>query len=254
MKRKWFVLIIAMVLLIIAVPAVVGASPAQIERDSVAQVDFRMDPLTQAQLDDKVAAMDAILNGKAFGRTHEVARGQYVELSRQGEDPVWTVLGEFADFSHNTIAEPDRNVDNTTLWEADFNNDYYLDILFNEGDGVNSMRQWYIENSSNRYAVYGDVTDWVQVSGDAWTYDDDRTNPSGGNAVWYFLDESVDVWYQSQLDSGKTLAEIDVYLAQFDVWDRYDWDGDGNFDEPDGYIDHMQFVHAGEAMRPAVVT
>jgi len=35
-------------------------------------------------------------------------------------------------------------------------------------------------------------------------------------------------------------------LSQFDVWDRYDNDGDGNFDEPDGYIDHFQAVHAGE--------
>ena len=35
-------------------------------------------------------------------------------------------------------------------------------------------------------------------------------------------------------------------LAPFDVWDRYDYDGDGNFDEPDGYIDHFQSVHAGE--------
>ena len=33
---------------------------------------------------------------------------------------------------------------------------------------------------------------------------------------------------------------------QFDVWDRYDFDGDGNFNEPDGYIDHFQAVHAGE--------
>ena len=32
----------------------------------------------------------------------------------------------------------------------------------------------------------------------------------------------------------------------FDVWDRYDYDGDSNFDEPDGYIDHFQSVHAGE--------
>ena len=32
----------------------------------------------------------------------------------------------------------------------------------------------------------------------------------------------------------------------FDVWDRYDYDNDGNFDEPDGYIDHFQAVHAGE--------
>ena len=31
----------------------------------------------------------------------------------------------------------------------------------------------------------------------------------------------------------------------FDQWDRYDFDGDGNFNEPDGYIDHFQIVHAG---------
>ena len=30
------------------------------------------------------------------------------------------------------------------------------------------------------------------------------------------------------------------------MWDRYDCDGDGNFDEPDGYIDTFQSVHAGE--------
>lgn len=246
MKRKWFYLLAVLALLVLTIPAAVGAKPAQQEFDSVAQVDFRLDPLTQAQYDAKQVAVDAQLNGKAFGKTHEVARGQYVELARDGEDPVWTVLGEFADFPHNNIAEPDRSVDNTTIWEEDFNQDYYMGILFDEGEGVNSMRQWYIENSSNRYAVYGDVTDWVQVSGEAWTYDDDRTNPNGGNAVWYFLDESVDLWYDAQIAAGMTPAEIDEYLAQFDVWDRYDWDMDGVFDEPDGYIDHMQFVHAGE--------
>ena len=29
------------------------------------------------------------------------------------------------------------------------------------------------------------------------------------------------------------------------MWDRYDVDGDGNFREPDGFIDHFQIVHAG---------
>ena len=29
------------------------------------------------------------------------------------------------------------------------------------------------------------------------------------------------------------------------MWDRYDYDQDGDFDEPDGYIDHFQAVHAG---------
>ena len=46
--------------------------------------------------------------------------------------------------------------------------------------------------------------------------------------------------------AGKTAAEVDAYLAQFDTWDRYDFDHDGNFDEGDGYIDHFQAVHAGE--------
>ena len=32
---------------------------------------------------------------------------------------------------------------------------------------------------------------------------------------------------------------------RYDKLDRYDFDGDGNFDEPDGYIDRFQIVHAG---------
>jgi immune inhibitor A len=34
-------------------------------------------------------------------------------------------------------------------------------------------------------------------------------------------------------------------LAELDVWDRYDLDLDGNFNESDGFIDHFQIVHAG---------
>lgn len=253
MKAKWLSISLIVILLVIAIVPTVGAKGKPPKRGEEVQVDLgyergtdrRMDPLTKVQAAQKETAMNAVIHGKAYGKTHEVARGQFVELERQGEDPVWTVLGEFADFSHNSIPEPDRSVDNTTIWEADFSRDYFMDLLFAEGDGVNSMREWYIENSSNRYAVYGDVTEWQTLSGEAWQYDDDREHPDGGNAVWYFLDESVDLWYQSQIDAGKTPAEIDEYLAQFDIWDRYDWDGDGNFNEPDGYIDHMNFVHAG---------
>ncbi|MBL8107755.1 MAG: immune inhibitor A, partial [Anaerolineales bacterium] len=58
--------------------------------------------------------------------------------------------------------------------------------------------------------------------------------------------DSASTWYNNQIAAGKTPAEIDAYLSQFDVWDRYDYDGDANFNEPDGYIDHFQAVHAGE--------
>jgi immune inhibitor A len=221
--------------------------------------DDRSHPLGKKLRALRERALQDKIMGKTSGKVHEVAKGQYVELAREGEDPVWTVIGEFGDFPHNSIAEPDRNYDNTTFWISDFNRDYYLDLLFSEGEDVNSMRQFYIENSSNRYAVYGDVTDWALAPNDACTYDDDISYPSdpddpdydpnypdGGNAVWYFLRDTVNDWYAKEIAAGKTAAEIDEYLSQFDIWDRYDWDGDGNFDEPDGYIDHMNFLHAGE--------
>ena len=248
MKGKLFATFVIFVVLLVSVVPAVFSAPAvdQGEPDLAARPDNRVDPLTAQQLEMKEKAFSAMLNGKAYGHTHAVAKGQYVELERVGEDPVWTVMGEFSDFPHNNIAEPDRSVDNTTIWTEDFSRDYFLDMLFAEGEGVNSMRQFYIEQSSNRYTVYGDVTDWVSLPGVACDYDDGDPGPGGAVNVWQFLIDSLNGWYHAQIAAGKTPAEIDAYLSGFDVWDRYDWDGDGNFDEPDGYIDHAQFVHAGE--------
>lgn len=259
MKKKilFNVLIIAALFLALVAPGVFAAPDgdrADYDNPEVSdqRLDNRTDPLTTMQLQLKEKAQEALLIGKAHGHTYAVAKGQYVELEREGEGTLWTVLGDFSDFPHNSIAEPDRDFDNTTIWTPDFNRDYYMTMLFDEGPGVNSMRQFYIEQSSNRYTVNGDVTDWVTVPGEAATYDDDLTvdvspeHPYGGNAVWYFLMDQVNGWYDAQIEAGKTPAEINDYLSQFDIWDRYDFDGDGNFDEPDGYIDTFQSVHAGE--------
>jgi immune inhibitor A len=212
-----------------------GDEPARIGKS-----DNLPDPLTTRQLELKARALESKLNGKAAGKTFQVARGQYVELAREGEGAIWTVLGEFADFAHNSLAAPDRAVNNTTIWQPDFSRDYFMGLLFDDGPGANSMRNFYIEQSSGRYAVHGDVTDWVQV-GNHLTYDD---NPDAN--VWLFIRDTVNAWYAGQVADGKTAAEINEYLSQFDVWDRYDYDEDGNFDEPDGYIDTFQSVHAGE--------
>ena len=237
MKAKWFsTLLIALMLVIAIVPGAGAATPLASERNP--KNDNRPHPLGQKQEQLRKKALEAKLNGKTRGQVHEVARGQFVELERMGEDSIWTVLGEFRDLKHNQIPAPDRSVDNSTIWAPDFNRDHFMNLLFSEAPGAVSMRNFYIELSSNRYAVNGDVTNWVSVSGRATTYDDDR----GGPAVWGFVNESVDAWFTN---SGMSPAQIDNYLSQFDVWDRYDYDGDGNFDEPDGYIDHFQSVHAG---------
>src|SRR4030066_352444 len=187
MKAKTFHIFLVLALLLLSiVPAVIAAPAASDgfydDPEFVPKEDNRPDPLSTQQKELKEQALEAKLNGKAYGRTHEVARGQYVELVREGEGTLWTVLGEFADLPHNELPQPDRAVNNTDIWALDFSRDHYMDMLFNDAPGANSMRNFYIEQSSNRYTVHGDVTDWVAVPGDAWTYDDDLDSPLGGSA------------------------------------------------------------------------
>ena len=259
MKRKFFVLLAILILLAAALPAAAGAKPSKAGDLPIPNMGGNTDdlphPLGDQQRALKAQALEASLNGKAFGKTHEVARGQFVELEREGEDPIWTVLGEFGDEEspfgilqggaagpqRNQIPEPDRSVDNTTIWVPDFSQEYYSDLLFSEAPGANSMRNFYIEQSSNRYTVNGHVTDWVQVPYRAAHYGRDYCGSIVCSTTWWFIQDAVNAWA-----STMTTEEVNDYLSQFDVWDRYDQDGDGNFDEPDGYIDHFQAVHAGE--------
>jgi immune inhibitor A len=63
--------------------------------------------------------------------------------------------------------------------------------------------------------------------------------------TWFLIRDAANQWVADQRAVGRTDAQIAAELATFDVWDRYDFDGDGNFNEADGYIDHFQIVHAG---------
>ena len=227
--------------------------------------DSLPNPLAEKQVALKTSAQEAVLRGEARARGDnkvvKLPSGQFVELARTGEDSILTILGEFgpgeaththggesvthtgpAGPLHNEIAEPDREVDNTTIWAPDFSRDYYLDLLFDESPGAISMRNMYIEMSSGRYAVNGDVTNWAQVPNNAASYGSNYCGSIVCQDTWRFVQDSANAW----ADSFGTTAELNDYLAQFDVWDRYDHDGDGNFNESDGYIDHFQSVHAGE--------
>jgi len=229
-------------------------------------------PSTLSAKQDKLRklGLEKVLKGqaKASGpnKVVEVAHGQFVELSRQGEDSIFTVLGQFGDLESNVgilkgglpgpqrnqIPEPDRTVDNTTIWAPDFSSAYYKNMLFDATPGAVSMRNFYIEQSSGRYAVNGGknnegVTEWAQVPYRAAHYGRDWCGSIVcGTTTWWFVRDTVNGWYNDQIAAGKSVDEINAYLSQFDKWDRYDQDGDGNYNEPDGYIDHFQAVHAGE--------
>lgn len=230
-------------------------------RDDNGKADNLEHPLGKKQSELRKQGLQKLLKGqvqaKGPNKVVQVAKGQFVELARQGEDKIFTVVAEFgsqinptyggtAGPQRNQIPQPDRNVDNTTIWKADFNKAHYETMLFSSAPGAVSMRNFYIEQSSNRYTVNGEVTDWVQVPFNEANY---GSNYCGGIVcarTWLFVRDAVNAWYNAQIAAGKTKAEINTYLSQFDKWDRYDYNGNGNFNEPDGYIDHFQIVHAGE--------
>lgn len=219
------------------------ASAAPPEDTTVAKSDNRSNPLADDMAERRERGLEMVISGKADGPVVDVGHGQFVQLEREEEELIWTTLGEYSDYPHNSIPEPDRAVDNTSIWEPDFSEEHYEELLFSDDPGAISMRNFYLELSSNRYTVDGDVTDWIAVPDTAASYgnNEDEEGPDG---VWRFVDDSVDGWW-AQATADMSADEANAYLSQFDTWDRYDHDGDGDFAEADGYIDHYQAVHSG---------
>jgi immune inhibitor A len=243
-----------------AIVPLASAAPAPTaSRASEAAKAHRTDnhpgPLTTRQDAWRKAAQKLVRSGKASPDEDgvvQLADDKYFQATVAGSGRVFTILSEFGTEGsgklgttpgplHNAIEQPDRAVDNSTLWVDDFNRNYYLDLFFGSGE---SFADFYTHQSAGAYTVEGDVSDWVQVPGNASTYGDNSVEDFGG--AWKFIEDSGNAWYDAQIADGRSEADILAELASFDVWDRYDHDHDGNFDEPDGYLDHFQAVHAGE--------
>ncbi|MEU5939485.1 immune inhibitor A domain-containing protein [Micromonospora sp. NPDC047548] len=236
-----------------------GADKAKHGKDSLP------DPKSDQQREVRKQAIADLLQGKAKLQTRngskviQVKDDLFVEYQQAPKtDPIFTMLVNFGDRTDprtggaagpqvNQIPEPDRNWDgnstddNSTLWRSDFNRQHYMDMFYGAGE---SFRDFYLKQSGGRYTVGGDVSDWITVPYNEARYGSNAISDADGS--WNFVKDSATSWYDAQIKAGKTPQQVKDYLAQFDIWDRYDFDGDGNFNEPDGYIDHFQAVHAGE--------
>ncbi|WP_328298891.1 immune inhibitor A [Streptomyces sp. NBC_00435] len=245
------------------------------------QVKHNLDgPFTKQQEAAKKAALEQVLTGKkgveqrGASKVVKLDEKKYVELGREKTDKIFTILVDFGDQvdsttmfdpdgpggpkppapkyggnagpAHNQIAQPDRATNNSTAWRKDFNRAYFQDLYFGTGQGKNSLKTYYEKTSSGRYSVDGEVADWVKLPYNEARYGSNYCGQTNCANVWDTVKDGVTAWADAQKKAGKTDAEIKATLSQYDQWDRNDFDGDGNFNEPDGYIDHFQIVHAGE--------
>ena len=214
--------------------------------------------ITDEERELRTKALDAVLQGKATvsnrggSKVTKLPNGQYVELGRETTDNVFVVLTEFGDQVHptyggapgplhNQIEQPDRSVNNTTIWQPSYETSHYQDLYF--GEGPNSVASYFERQSSGRYSIQGSVADWVKLPYNEARY---GSNINQRETYWSWITDSVQAWYDEQLAAGRSRADVIAELKANDVWDRYDHDKDGNFNEADGYIDHFQIVHAGE--------
>jgi len=225
-------------------------------------------PSTVMKMGEKGRSTDTRQRVNANGKVD-----QYVELAREKTDKIFVILAEFGNERHpsypdqdtdpntpgpavfdgplhNAIPEPDRTVDNSTVWRPDFSHAYFNDLYFGSGSiaGVEPVHKYFEKQSSGRYSVEGVVTDWVKVQFNEARYGRSNGFPCGGSVcsnTWFLIRDAINQWVADQHAAGRTDEQIKADLASYDVWDRNDFDGDGNFNEPDGYIDHFQIVHSG---------
>jgi immune inhibitor A len=268
----------------ISVPAVASAAPptepGTARSGHRPQLDDRPGSLEARRRELRQQAVNGVLKGTVQTQTRNGStvanlgraggRDQYVELSREKTDRIFVILAEFGndrspDYPdvdsdpdtpgpttfegplHNKIPEPDRTRDNTTIWQADYNQAHYRQLYFGAESGDESLRTYYQTQSSGRYSVDGEVADWVKVNYNEARYGRNcsASGDCSGQNAWALVKDAANQWVADQKAAGRTDAQIKTDMASFDQYDRYDYDNDGDFNEPDGYIDHFQIVHAG---------
>ncbi|MGV2920268.1 immune inhibitor A domain-containing protein [Streptomyces alfalfae] len=263
-------------------PAVDRQDPARPK----AHVDHDLEgPFSKQQAQQRKAALQQVVAGDAKvqkrggSQVVKLDDKKYVELGREKTDKIFTILVEFGDKVddttmydpdgpegpeapvkkyggkpgplHNKIAKPDRKKDNSTAWQKDYDRAHFQDLYFGEGKDKkgkqkHSLKTYYEKTSSGRYSVDGEVSDWVKVDYNEARYGSNYCGDTNCPNVWDAVKDGVSAWAKDQKAQGRTDAQIKADLAKYDLWDRYDFDNDGDFNESDGYIDHFQIVHAGE--------
>ncbi|MGJ7912714.1 immune inhibitor A domain-containing protein [Neobacillus sp. LXY-1] len=177
--------------------------------------------------------------GQLKGNPDSVKEGPSPGVQKKGK--LLTLMVEYSDFPHNNIKPGE-----TDNYYKDYTPEHYEKMIFgNKGEfkGPNgedqvSQKQFYEEQSGGTYTIEGKAYGWLKVPGTASFYGADKS--TGGH-------DNVTPGGAKQLIKDTLIAakEAGVPLQDYDLEDPHDLDGDGNFWEPDGLVDHLQIIHSG---------
>ncbi|ASA57726.1 immune inhibitor A domain-containing protein [Vibrio gazogenes] len=192
------------------------------------------DQLGKKALFNRAKVLKAMKAGKGSQKHNVFA----LDVSQKRNDKVLALLIDFPDLPWN---DNRLTPELTDMFYPDYLPEHYQSLLFSDNgyDGPNgqnliSMRQYYHQESGDSYGVSGQVMGWYHATHEAAYYG--GHSESGGNDVnpQQLVREALDQLAQ----------DPNVNLADFDIEDRYDYDNDGDYREPDGVIDHLMVFHS----------
>ncbi len=118
---------------------------------------------------------------------------------------------------------------------------FFQEQLFDERyERKDTLSHYYATQSLGAYHVLGEVLPPVRLQAKRSLYGGPN-RPEGG-------DWRNDVDPEAMVTEALALA-VAAHPTRdwsaFDLWDPTDFDGDGQIDEPDGYVDHLVLIYAG---------
>ncbi len=152
---------------------------------------------------------------------------------------ILTVLIDFPDLKYNNNGLTSSD---TPMYYSDYNIAHYKDLMFSQtgyagpsGQNLISGYQYYQAESGGTFSFTGEVYNWVTADNNAAHYGGNDTNNN---------DRDKDPVALIKEAVTKAVQANNINLADYDIEDPYDLDGDGNVDEPDGLIDHVSVFHS----------
>ncbi len=159
-------------------------------------------------------------------------------LSVPDELKVLVILVEFSDTDHTYAQSIFNDLILGTYHDPAGNEVTLPDGTVVHGPTDRTLQNYYNEVSFGTVAITGEVVEWVKVTHPYEYYCNDMW-PNWWGFGYY--PENV----QGLVEDAVNAADALVDFSQFDTRDPYDKDNDGNYFEPDGYVDNLFVVHTG---------
>ena len=186
--------------------------------------------VAQTRLEQQMQKVRAKQENKGLAATNQRSISKAMEghtktYKFEGNYNVMVIPVQFSDFKMEDISFYTPNQDGVI--EAQ-------DYLFGDSN-PDSLRQYYKHASMGKFLLDGEVTPVVTV---------DKTLANYGESVPGNTDRNARGLVVDVLEKLKQSHTDQAWWDRFDEWDLSDYDNDGNFHEPDGFIDAVVLVYA----------